>query len=287
MLWATQSRFSPTQWRVDTLWYGHYDGLRWSVPQVVAHGLPLRGTPGGASQLVRRGSRLYHAVPGRWSSSGAGVFVFIGGAGTWRASAFPVDGPVPAYVAIGTAGTTLVLAYVAADVEQASSDRNSVFVRTSVDQGVSWSPPLLVYRSGRAGAFEPHIVSSSSDTVQLAWAQRRPDGTGTELVAIRTSADGGVTWRTGAETDLGTVFDSFSAVPGTRHRGMSWVVRADSVVLEGPMGDSGRPRPVADRTLFPPSLARMRDGSLLAIVGRFNYLDSLRFPVSAFTCRAD
>ena len=112
-------------------------------------------------------------------------------------------------------------------------DRNSVLLSLSTDQGVSWSEPALVNRSGLLGAHLPQFVEIPSETIHLLWAKEAEIGGGSRVIWHARSIDA-TSWSVPEEigTTPGGLIHNFRAV-GTSDTCMHLVFELETSLFNG------------------------------------------------------
>ena len=165
------------------------DGVTWSDPVLVLNETSrVWGATHGPSFAASRDGVLHLATPVREG------LMYLRYEHGWHARRIPtVDGAAEATIVSDTSGTHIVVAFLGA-LAVVGGDENSVFVTRSDDAGGSWSAPALVRRSGAHPAFNPILLRTGQNDLDLLWAQ---DTGGDELpdaVMHYASNDAGVTW---------------------------------------------------------------------------------------------
>ena len=182
---------------ITQIWTATYQPRTgWSTPEVLASGVRLRWRPSIANGGFTTENVLGFAAP-LTVGPGSGIGIFVRKAGRWmRYSAPATEGA--ASVAVTSHLTTIYMAYLAADAES-SADVNSVFLTRSTDDGVNWSRPSLVSRSGKHGAYQLNAVMIGT-RLHLIWAQEQSNGS--FVLRHTESADEGRTWSKTDDVDI-------------------------------------------------------------------------------------
>jgi hypothetical protein len=150
--------------------------------------------------FVGEGGDIAFALPAP-STPPQGLTLFRTTRQRWKSTPVPASG---GYASLAGSGGHLFLAYVDA-ANGYRRDINSVFVIRSGDKGVTWTPPVLVSRSGARGAYELHLVSLPDGSLHLVWVQ--DTGNGSSVLRHVSSSNAGSNWS--AAQDL-----PISAPPG-------------------------------------------------------------------------
>ncbi len=154
---------------LSEVWYAQYVGRRWSAPQRVSDWPALDWRGGASATLWRLKDNLLFAAPGRDAAGDAGVLVLRRDGGRWRQHTVQ-RGIAAAYVDMAALENgTVVIATVSVDPAK-EWDRNSLFVVTSPDGGVTWQGRELIASGATAPIHSPRLVVSG-ERIELLWLQ--------------------------------------------------------------------------------------------------------------------
>lgn len=98
--------------------------------------------------------------------------------------------------AVVSRGGHILIGYIGSgeDEDLPPSAAHSVFVVSSDDGGLQWSPAAQIQLSTRGKATDLHLLGSPGGAVTLLWGQNRSGGLWPEAVRLVRSEDGGRTW---------------------------------------------------------------------------------------------
>lgn len=196
MVWGDADD-SITTGIASAVWYAHFDGTSWGVPEKIADRSSTLWTPTTTSPLLRltSGDLVVISKTGHISRE---LAVFRR-SGSWRrtvVSTQPIMGP--GYLGlVETAPGVLTVAGVSAYAPPGETDLGSVFVARSEDAGRNWSPFHQIHRSGSRPAHLVRLVATSGTghelrgEVFLTW---HTPGARADSLHVLTSRDGGLTW---------------------------------------------------------------------------------------------
>ena len=189
-----------SEWREEELvsiWTSVYDPMHgWSAPRPLFDGRDLRLAWHNMlapihSQAQRSSAVLAVPIDPRGAGGEGMVLVSFDAADSLVASIVQTTSQV-AYSSAVSVGANAFLGFIApAPVERFESDRNSVFMQSSGDGGVTWRPPVPVSRSGRAAASEVKVLIAPDGTVHLVWQEEHR---GRIVFRHVLSRDGGESW---------------------------------------------------------------------------------------------
>ncbi|HEX8672919.1 MAG TPA: sialidase family protein [Longimicrobium sp.] len=221
---ASQGPGSAVQFSLGRVLYARYRNGRWTRAQVVYRGQVVSWHRSLLSRLVEdAGGNLHIALVAKPKSAHALVHLRLGRDG-WRTtewvgerrfrrdpapgdnSLIPAIGGFYPSLAVGQGGRIYVAfaspALRASGRPIPGGDVNSVWVRRSDDAGLTWSAPVLVHLSGRAGGYELQILARGRDSVHLLWRKQAGQQRGADEIPHAVSADGGVTWRSAGKVPV-------------------------------------------------------------------------------------
>lgn len=162
-----------------SLWYSSYSGDTWTPPVKLYEGVDLQWSDVQADMTLDGWDRLHVVVVDYRVSTGELVYLLRTG-DTWYHKNIPAHGAVYSAVTIGT-DRDIYISYIAPDTT-ALPDANSVFLIRSQEDGLTWSPPLLISRSGANQAFEVRALGTPDSAIHLVWAQNLSGGMRTEVI---------------------------------------------------------------------------------------------------------
>jgi hypothetical protein len=123
----------------------------------------------------------------------------------------------------------VLLAYIAAVADPGTTDRGSVFVRRSDDDGRTWTQPIRVAYGDTVGALQLTLLSTTgNDEALLLWSSRNPRSSARrDPLVTAMSSDAGRTWSRHPEGLRDSVV-FHSATAATSPRGVVALVVAES-----------------------------------------------------------
>lgn len=100
-------------------------------------------------------------------------------------------------------------------------DINSVFVQHSLDNGTTWSNPILVHRSGTQPAFDPCFLKGPEEYIHLFWRKNTNQSTFPNTL-LHSQSPNGTSWSkpvklTGSAEGILSSFDVTNDTSGTLH----------------------------------------------------------------------
>ena len=153
----------PAPDTIVRLWYGEYDGTRWSaveqLPEIPGHRVDLEV----GSELVPRGDSLYVAVRARSDTNPGDIALFARHRGRWNVTLVGVRS-VASVELLSLDSLGLALIVVQAD-RSLRSDVNSMFL---YGQQPSWRIVRRLVHGGSQPAYAPRVMMSPEGTV-LSW----------------------------------------------------------------------------------------------------------------------
>ncbi|HET7551320.1 MAG TPA: sialidase family protein [Gemmatimonadaceae bacterium] len=189
-----------SEWRDEELvsiWTSVYESNDgWSAPRPLFEGRDLRLSWHNMlapvhSQAQRSSAVLAVPIDPHGAEGHGMVLVSFNASDNLFASVVHTTSQV-AYSSAVSCGARAFLGFIApAPVQRFGRDRNSVFVQSSGDGGLTWSPAVLVSRSGGAAAFEVKALIGPDGTVHLVWQQEHR---GRIVFRHVVSRDGGESW---------------------------------------------------------------------------------------------
>ena len=148
---------------IARLWYGEYDGVRWSaleqLPAIPGHRIDLHF----GSDLTPRGDSLYLAIRAKSDTSSYNAVLFARHQGRWSSSIVNARGAV--YIELASFDS-LGLAMVVVHADRSlSSDLSSMFLYA---QAPSWRIIRKLAPGGLQPVFDPRLMTTPRGTV-LSW----------------------------------------------------------------------------------------------------------------------
>lgn len=214
---ASRAPGAAAQFHLGRVFHARHRNGRWTRAQVVYRAPTVSWHRSLLARLVEdEGGTLHIAFVAKRSSAHTLVHMRRGRDGwrttEWvgerRARGVPIPGDSSAFPAIGGfypslavgEGGRIYLAFASPALRTSGGpfpggDMNSVWVRRSDDAGLTWSSPVLVHRSGRAGGYELQILARGRDSVHLLWRKQASRQAGADQIPHAVSTDGGATWR--------------------------------------------------------------------------------------------
>lgn len=183
----------------SSLWYARYSRTGgWTEPRSIYEGPAIEWNGDRAVLFAREGElRLAFIdndivqIRGRRIEPRVVVMRREDEVGEWRSDRLPI--PLGTYLGYVLSGSDAHLMWVGPDTSE-MHDANSVFYHHSEGDGMNWSGPVRVQRSGDEQAFEIRVFEDPIGRVQAYWAQNRGGGISRDLVRNAISPDGGRTW---------------------------------------------------------------------------------------------
>ena len=195
---------------VRSLWYARFDGREWSTPTRI---LSTEGTimwhSAMVSPLVARGRSL-HLIVG---IQGEGLRYLRSDSGVWWDHHVSIRSTYTGYphLAILSSGR-LVVAVQGPLALAGTRTTSAVYITTSDDGGVRWSPPIQISSPDDSPAFDVRLVADGRDALSAFWYQQtdtrgRPAaaitlGGSPGRIYVAQSLDRGATWRAATPTVL-------------------------------------------------------------------------------------
>jgi hypothetical protein len=207
VLWAEPGvtlRDSGDVTRPKSIWTSSLRNGNWTAPTQVARADAISWNGVSASDAVVSTKGVIHVVvpAERRGISGALLHLRYTRSG-WVESTIRLPNAA-AYAAIAKIGHGLGLAFVS-PVSGSTWDVNSVWFTRSPDDGAVWSTPLVLSRSGNAGASQPKLVASLGK-LHLVWGQNYTGGLAAEALRHIESGDDGKTWSRPSDLRLPSLF---------------------------------------------------------------------------------
>lgn len=175
-----------------SIWTASYEHGAWSDPVILHTGSVVWGSSSTNDGIAARGRTL--AVSSAWMFEI--IYVRFDGI-RWQTRRIP-NPNAPGVTSVALADGVDYVAYLGAT--NPTPDRNSVLLVRSFDSGTTWSPPILVSKSGLNAAFELRARVTSRGILHLIWIQTLQDGGRTLRHA--SSSDSGATWDTPVDLAL-------------------------------------------------------------------------------------
>ena len=195
---------------VRSLWYARFDGRQWSTPtRVLSTDGTIMWHSAMVSPLVARGRSL-HLVVG---IQGEGLRYVRSESGVWSDHRVRIPSAYMGYPHLAMLRSGRLVLMVQGPLALPGIRATSaVYVTTSDDRGLSWSPPMPISRVEHSPAFDARLVADGRDVLSAFWYQQtdkqgRPAqgvtlGGSPGRIYVTQSFDRGVTWRTPAPTAL-------------------------------------------------------------------------------------
>jgi len=256
------------------LWHASYQHGKWSKPERVAradeiiwnstsHAIPVATSDGGfvtAAPAIARSS----------NSSTGEILVARWHSGKWSISRVSIHQTMaPAYVTIASQAKTLILGYITS-TEGDAADENSVFVTRSTNDGMAWSSPILVRRSGAMPAYMPQLLALRDGSIGFVWNEGEHGQLDASILSYTRSTDHGLTWSAPIELiapkqgDVRPTSDGCSRVLAVFERGTLPQMVMQTSYMDG--GKWSAPATFApDRTSVSPSIASDTNGCAYAV----------------------
>lgn len=174
---------------VSSIWHAALRHGTWTIPHRIAQASAITWSDDQGSVAVSADNSL-RVVTTQTDTLGRTTILNLRGVGKrWLASSLPGN---PTYIALATSSTGLLaaVAYINRDTA-AKGHPYTVFVRTSLDGGLHWSPPAPVVRSGDRVAYSPRLLLADS-SLTLVWLERTTEADKT--LRSFTSANLGRDW---------------------------------------------------------------------------------------------
>jgi hypothetical protein len=179
-----------------SLWSAAYDPLTgWSTSSKVLEGRDVRWRQGGAALAGGDGGSVNGVVGVSPRQVGDPKLVSLAlRGGAWRATSIPGTEEGAIYPSIALSGdSTVYVAYIAG-LSEVDRDRNSVFLTSSPDGGVTWTSRQLISQSGEKAATEVNVLVGRDGGVHLVWGQNLSGGLDAEVIRYTRSGDAGTSW---------------------------------------------------------------------------------------------
>ncbi|NOT06795.1 MAG: hypothetical protein HOP28_01180 [Gemmatimonadales bacterium] len=261
----------------SSLVHSTFDGQAWTPPEPIPNLPPHRWDTNSQSEVFAVDSGIATIVVG-WSREGKhrALYLLSNRATRWSVQTIALQSP-PAYTRALATGHDIVIAYVAANSEALTDDRNSVFVRRMAGTSPSPSRPILVFGSGDGEAHAPVLVRDPRGPLYLLWRQENRSPQSSHRILLSMSRDSGHTWT--APVTLGSTSSRFYAAgvvglriplivaagaPSSSARVRLWEVRGSAVKAIEQTWPSE----------FPMSLSQIGEADLLLSLTVTNRLDS-------------
>jgi hypothetical protein len=200
--------------RPDTLWHIEYSPRGWRAPTPIptVDAKTVWWEHLSSSSLISNATALEIALAMRRRDSVTILFLHRDADGAWRQTPIATGGDLALGVRLVRVGNSLVLSYAGPDPAATSSDRGSIFVIRSENDGETWTPPIRVFASGARDTYDHALLANVSGELFLVWRQQNASGARlSDTAAVFASRDTGRTWNARPALAIPTGFTRLQA----------------------------------------------------------------------------